>query len=267
MLDEIKLPNGKLMSWEEFSKLTQQRQSALLSDYRGGKHQNSKKVSTPAGNFGCAHEAAKHYGVSIGSLSRWIRDKKEGFEYLTKPKVRARYVYTKELTGVNSKQSKPIKTPDGIFVSIREAGKFYGVTSETVRYWITKSKKDSFQYIDNPVNLKSHPNQSARRKRLVTPAGVFESLKSAAEFFEINTGTLKSVMKADSRFHYLDDREDVKLMTFDKNFKIVKRFISKPVVTPVGTFSSIKEAAKANSMRTAALRSKIGKVDGFYFSN
>lgn len=111
----------------------------------------SRKVQTPAGIFDKLKDAANYYEVSTGSIKNYINGQfvKDWF----KPHLESKGVKFKGLKPLGFKWigdakkelgAKKIQTPDGIFNSAEEAGKFYNITSAAIRHRI-KSQPDKYK--------------------------------------------------------------------------------------------------------------------------
>lgn len=127
-------------------------------------------------------------------------------------------------------QSKPVITPDGEFLSRKDASDFYGISTVNFLQRI-KKYPDLYYYVEDgpkerPVREKK---QETRIRRLQTPLGVFEHIKLAAEALKIHTDTIKYRMKSQPNEYYWLDAPM-------KEQRIL--------VTPKGEFKSKKEAAE-----------------------
>ena len=146
MLDEVTLANGNVVSWEEFSKWSEQKQKLSLippnkgrvfgpefgkkiSDTKrkakedgviyniakGENHVHSRKVLTPKGIFVSIKEAANAYGVRGAAIRDWIQSGKEGFEFLTPPTERKAPTKKGGASGSKNGSERAVITPDGRF--------------------------------------------------------------------------------------------------------------------------------------------------------
>jgi hypothetical protein len=113
----------------------------------------SRQVQTPVGVFDKLKDAADYYGVATGSIKNFIKGQnvKEWF----KPQLELKGVMFEGLKPLgfawlgdmkSELGAKKIKTPDGIFANVTEAGKFYNVGPATIRHRI-KAQPEKYSYI------------------------------------------------------------------------------------------------------------------------
>ena len=86
-----------------------------------------------------------------------------------------------------SKWQRRVMTPSGEFASIKLAAEAYGVLGQTIHWWIERSRKPEFYFLD-PMLPKTRKNLNSASKAgmksarpIMTPAGVFPTMRAAAE--------------------------------------------------------------------------------------
>ncbi len=105
----------------------------------GGENGSARSVITPQGKFESLKAASLHFCVSTGVMSNWIKNVKS-----------KEFFYEKEIVirkAFKNLNKRTIKTPDGIFNGLKEAGDYYGVCGESIRQRITIMKWDGWEYI------------------------------------------------------------------------------------------------------------------------
>ena len=212
----ITLANGKQVLWDDFSAWSPRRQRNALKprpDYKnqsciefsisransqrksieagtksitrncGCKNGQSRAVLTPDGEFPTIRATARHYGVGIGVIDKWIKhSKKDQFKFkipLTEAKVRG-------IAGI----PKAVLTPKGLFRSIQSAADHYGVGRRVIHNWINTKRFGNFSYAE-----RSEQTTTSSAKPVTTPAGFFISQKMAANHYGVNPRTIGQWVK------------------------------------------------------------------------
>jgi transposase len=207
----VNLANGKQVPWDEFSNWSSHKQRSNLkspADYKdwsslhyyislansqrksiesgrkksarnsGISNGQSRAVITPFGEFQSIRAAARHYGVDISTLGNWIKNtKKDHFQY----KFPLTEAQTRSIAGI----PKAIHTPDGIFSTIQSAADHYGVGRQVIQTWIRSKRFGNFSYAESSEKITTSSARSVN-----TPDGRFISLRSAADHYGVQTGTI-----------------------------------------------------------------------------
>ena len=212
----VTLANGKQVPWDEFSTWSSHKQRNNLkspADYKdwsslhyyislansqrksiesgkkkitrncGAASGMARAVITPRGDFPSVRAAALSYGVDINTIRNWIKNtKKDHFKFkfpLTEAQTRA-------ISGI----PKAISTPDGIFPSIKSAAAHYGVGLQVIKTWIRSKRFGNFSYAEL-----SGTRTTSSARPVITPDGRFVSLRSAADHYSVQAGTIYKWIK------------------------------------------------------------------------
>ena len=157
MLDNIKLPNGVTMSWDDFANLPQDKQTSIAQSINQEKEKywevNEQEASLPTRKelLPRIRAAAERNAFKEEDLLAFIKLMHDIFfppqpMPALKPgeilpgKAKRNYV-----NSPFTKLSKAVITPAGDFPSMAEAGRFYGVEGSRIRAWI-KGGKSGFDY-------------------------------------------------------------------------------------------------------------------------
>ena len=212
----VTLANGRQVDWDEFSNWSSHKQRTNLkspADYKdwssleyyislansqrksiesgkklsaknsGKNNGQARAVITPCGEFPSVRAAAQHYGVDISTLGNWIKNmKKDLFKY--------KYPLTEAQTRAISGIPKAVLTPAGLFPTIQAVANHYGVGRQVIQTWIRSKRFGDFSYAE-PSATKT--TSSARPVN--TPHGRFISLRSAANHYSVQTGTICNWIK------------------------------------------------------------------------
>ena len=132
---------------------------------------------------------------------------------------------------------------------------------------LNSNEFDEFRYIDNQKN--SHKNRvyntrgeaNPMARRIMTPLGQFETLNSAAAALSISLDVLNKRSKSEKfkDYYYLDSR--VKRVprknpsNAGKNSGVARR-----IMTPIGTFDTVREAHKALGIDVTTLYRRLGNA-------
>ena len=101
---------------------------------------SARKIVTPAGEFPSKKSAADYYSVSVSTIDYWIiKSRCDDFKFALPPKYKAN---TKNL------KRQRIRTPNGIFASIKDAAVSYDVQRYVITYRVKKGW-DQYEYIDD----------------------------------------------------------------------------------------------------------------------
>lgn len=205
----VKLKNGTEVSWDEFSTWSIKKQNFNLSHYErisedsiakrvktriGTNSQRSnvfapaienglsRKVMTPKGEYGSINEAALEYGVVCQTITNWIKKNREGFYFITPPRVRRSKAKStpKNISKKNGRSPRKVLTPDGKFEDVHAAAKYYGVHITRIYSWIKYFRPSEFKF------------ESTQEQIILTPQGQFSGIREAAKKFGITTHAMRS---------------------------------------------------------------------------
>ena len=106
----------------------------------GASNGQAKAVITPAGKFSSFQEASDHYQVSRLKMRQWMAERPAEFYWANPREDDA--VVTRRKKGV------AVKTPDGVFKSIKAAARHFNVGERTIKTWIRGMRSDEFSYVE-----------------------------------------------------------------------------------------------------------------------
>ena len=223
-MNYVKLANGKLISWEDFStwsaikqhmsilppnkgrkfddefrrKLSQTKKrryaDGTIKAVSGGDHANARKISTPDGEFGSIKEVGVFYSVRGSTIRDWLKKGKEGFSYIGPPTVRKPQSVKGGVTGRENKSSREVITPLGKFPTIKQAAAELGISTGSLTYKLRYCKSGEYSYAkeSEPRKIGLNPN----RVKVVTPDGVFETITDAARHYGIKGESMRYRIKS-----------------------------------------------------------------------
>lgn len=156
MLDVITLPDGSTLSWDDFSKLSEAEQNALLKPARKRQFDHDgERLPTKQELFPRFRAAAERHNLTEDDLLTFIKVihdmlfPPEPLGGTAKPGDLPGKRVQKNYGGAFVQQSKPVMTPAGQFPSIAAATRFYQVDQGRIRAWI-KAGKEGFYFIEKP---------------------------------------------------------------------------------------------------------------------
>jgi hypothetical protein len=297
MDDIVKLANGTEVSWDEFSKWSSHKQFMNVvnpnlgfvhseeSRYKmsqskrekiangeiffvnGDEHILSNPISTPKGVFKSKRSAAEAFGVSTKRIAGWIKNpnqqdfkyEDESFKKYLKPQVIRK--------GSDNKNSRAVRTPIGEFPSVTSACEALEIT---VGIFYDRLKDDRYkseyyyldgkgikEFLGSRSGLKGGSNGSARR--IMTPFGEFSSVKEAYTSLKIDMTTLYKRLSSDTHpeYYYSDGKVKKPKKINPNRAKGSTNASSKAVITPLGRFSTVKEAHTALGISRPTLINRI----------
>ena len=106
----------------------------------GASNGQAKAVITPAATFSTLREACDHYKVRSVTLRKWMAENPTEFYWANPREDDA--VVTRRKKGV------AVKTPDGIFKSIKAAARHFNVSERTIKTWVRGMRSDEFSYVE-----------------------------------------------------------------------------------------------------------------------
>ena len=95
---------------------------------------------------------------------------------------------------------RSIKTPDGIFPSLKWAAEHYGVTDQTIDAWVSGAGRYAGQFFYVDAEVGSVP--IINNKPVMTPKGRFNSLKEAAKAFNVHYSVISKKAKFGKNGYY-----------------------------------------------------------------
>ncbi len=221
-MDYVTLANGKKVSWEDFSTWSSHRQTMSIAPPNKG----------------------RKFGEEFGEKISFIR--REGFK-------NGKYSHVR---GSDHANSRRVKTPEGEFATLKDAGIYYSVRGSTIRDWIKKGKS-GFSFLSPPV-VRNAPkkkggvsgalNNSSRP--VITPYGIFCSIKDAAEKIGISTGAVAYRIKQSKNGEY-------RYASLSANRRSGVSPSKKKIITPEGIFESIADAARHYGITSEGIRYRI----------
>lgn len=163
-----------------------------------------------------------------------------------------------KISGKNHEKSVKVHTPLGWFNSVREAAKAHNISHPIISKKC-KSKKffHSEYYYETNFEDKFENTDRAKHlgKKVVTPDGVFNSVREAGAFYKVYHSTISKWCKSKPDFYYLEEA-------------ICNKKAKRKVHTPLGWFDSVSMAAKAENTfpGTISSRCKNSNFSDYYYS-
>jgi hypothetical protein len=297
MNDFVELANGKTVAWDEFAKWSKRKQTMNIINptlgfihteksrlkmseskrekiangelvfAKGDDHVLSNPILTPKGIFKSKRSAAEAYGVSAQRISAWINNpNKPEFKYVDDSFKKYLTVQVK-LKGKDNPNSRAVQTPLGEFPSVTSACKALGITIGIFynRLKHNRNKSEYFyidgkgvgDYLGSRKGLKGGSNGSARR--VMTPFGEFNSVREAYIALKIDMTTLYKRLNSDDHpeYYYSDKKIKKEKKLNENRAKGSTNAASRAVITPLGRFSTIREAHTALGISRPTLINRI----------
>ena len=84
----------------------------------------------------------------------------------------------------------------------------YGVLGQTIHWWIERSRKPGFYFLDPKYIQKKRPKEESKAgmksaKPLMTPDGVFPTMRAAAEHYGVIKDSIRNWLKKKPHEFYL----------------------------------------------------------------
>lgn len=135
-----------------------------------------------------------------------------------------------------------------------------------------KGKKPKTESVEK-MREKLIGRETGRSRQVQTPAGVFDKLKDAADFYGVATGSIKNFIKGQNVKEWFKPQLEAKGVTFDGlkplGFSwlgdVGKELGAKQVQTPDGIFENVKAAGDFYNVGAAAIRHRIKSNPTEYF--
>jgi hypothetical protein len=231
-MDYVTLANGKIVDWDEFSqwsgnkqkmsiippnkgrkfseefkeKIRQARKNEMLNGTRviikGGESKCARSVSSPHGVFETIKETGIFYKVRGSTVRDWIKNGKEGFVFSSPPMVRKVPTNKGGRSGSSNGSARSVITPSGRFSTIKEASSFLGISRGMLSYLIKKSSNGEYRYESESKGYKIGVNPNS--KRIMTPAGEFSTITSAAKHFGISAQGMQYRLRSQQQPEFFD---------------------------------------------------------------
>jgi hypothetical protein len=211
----VTLSNGKQVPWEEFSNWTPKKQQNAINppakgnrmtfekcieisklqrsfysngDPRprrtGSANKSSKSVMTPRGEFVNINAVASAYGVTREEICKWIKkDRPQEFYFSNKSQCAQK----------SPKKRRAVLTPNGYFPTMAAAALHFGVDYQTIKAWINGTGRHAGEF--HFVESLAADIKCKNTKRVMTPQGEFDSLKSASATLGIDPSKLSRWVK------------------------------------------------------------------------
>ena len=106
-----------------------------------------------------------------------------------------------------------VMTPLGEFASIKLASEAYGVRGQTIHWWIERSRKPGFHFLDPMLTKTARnlniPSQSGMKsaRPVMTPDGEFPTMRAAAEHYGVIRESIRNWLKRKPESFYLLNKE------------------------------------------------------------
>lgn len=159
----------------------------------------SKSVKTPLGMFDSYRDAASAHNMPESTFQDLLRKGTEGFIDLGKTR---RIIAN---AGGKHGMARRVKTPFGLFEYLGAAAAAHGVSNKQIGR-LCEKYPDDYYYLDPPKQVGSRRNQVANKKRVMTPAGMFNSVAEAAKALGIKRESLRYKINSpfNKEFHFVE---------------------------------------------------------------
>ncbi len=156
---------------------------------------------------------------------------------------------------------REVVTPKGKFPSINEAAKAHNISKERMLRKIYNLDIKDFKFTTAIEKDKKHyytddDNNVARK--VITPKGVFKTIKEAAKFLNISEDTLRKRIYdiSNDEYHFNKELARDKSRYYDgsKNKKEIAKAKTRAVITPKGRFETLSDASKVYKIGVDVLR-------------
>jgi hypothetical protein len=92
--------------------------------------------------------------------------------------------------GKRNGQSMAVMTPAGEFETLKSASAHYRVDASRLKDWI--ANQPNWFYYKNPLSIEEIRKLHPGKRAVITPAGKFETINSAARHFNVSARTMKT---------------------------------------------------------------------------
>lgn len=220
----VTLANGSQVPWDEFSAWHSKKQVVNLNPPNKGKKfslesclkaANSQREYYRNGDrrprrCGAANKSSRAVVTFLGHFpsikSACVAHNITKRELMKLMKLDPIKAYFVDPVYKNPSRSKPraVKTPEGIFPSLKLAANHFGVSYQTINTWISGSGRHAGQF--SYADAKSCPALVFNAKPVMTPKGKFDSLKAAATVFNVHSSRISKLAKSGKEgFYFLDN--------------------------------------------------------------
>lgn len=209
----VKLNTGQVVHIDEFIKWSPQKQRLLTTPLEIAREHSSKTakknqraVITPLGEFDSVSLAGKAHGIGDDALRKRIFNHAcPEYKYVNPEPQDEDKMFFKELTRGFDRTSVKVKTPLGIFNSIKLAAEAHKITIAALSH---KFYKDNDEFFRLEGIKPDAPIPSKRKKKTVTPMGIFNSKIEAMKSHGLSKLDFnRLLMLKPDEYYYLDDNK------------------------------------------------------------
>ncbi len=209
----IKLNNGLEVHIDEFITWSPQKQRLLTTPLEIARahsaktaKKNQRAVTTPLGEFESVSLAGKAHGISDDALRRRIFNLAcPEYNYVNPEPQDKEKMFFKELTRGFGKTSVKVKTPLGIFNSIKLAAEAHNISIGALSHKFYKNKNEYFRQEGIKPDA---PIPSKRKKKTATPMGIFNSKIEAMKAHGISKLDFnRLLMLKPNEYYFVDDKK------------------------------------------------------------
>ena len=156
---------------------------------------------------------------------------------------------------------REVVTPKGKFPSINVAAEAHNISKERILRKIYNLDIKDFKFTKATENDKKHyytddDNNVARK--VITPKGVFKTVKEAAKFLKISEDTLKrriyDISNTEYKFNKELARDKERYYDGSKKKKDIAKAKTRAVITPKGRFETLSDASNVYKIGVDVLR-------------
>jgi hypothetical protein len=243
-----------------------------LHEFNESREGKPKRITyTPIGQFSSNRKAIIELKVKahvfekllISNPSEYYVRMSDGSSVPSKkrPLVLKKSIKPKIKTENKIRTYRSVITPKGEFLSIAEASKAHGISKGKILRLIYNIDINGYKFsndIESDVKKYFSNDDNRVSRKVITPKGVFTTLKLAAKSFGISVAALKIKLYDINinEFKFAKELERDKSKFFNGN-DIKKKITLKgfrSVITPKGRFESISDASKAHGIGVDVIR-------------
>lgn len=218
-----------------------------------------KKLSSSIKSF---YEQNPEFQKQKVASEKWINNQKEGMKrYLEDPN----YVHPRGMLGKTRSEESRKKASES------SRGHIKPLDGNKKISQARKGRKPKEESI-RKMQEKLLGRETGRSRKVQTPAGIFEKLRDAADYYGIAPGSIKNFIKGQNVKEWFKPHLESKGVSFDGlkplGFSWLgdakKELGAKKIQTPDGIFNNAKEAAEYYKITTAAIRYRINSQPDKY---